>query len=487
MEAPPTYQQLLAEQYAENERERMGYIEEFDDEEEYNVRERELKNYEPNILENPDYFNKHQGDRGAIEIVIPPKEFEDKTRQSIRYNKDVTLHVVNIDSRFRGASKPSSSTITLINGQTLTNTTTATSTSDFTVLLPKPIKNAISMKITSISIPNEFYTFSAARENISFKLYHYEVANNPPVTITIPEGNYTSIQQLVDVIEDRLQLVGDLDNPTIFPYHISYDSTSNRVTIYKDRGGGAEITNTFGLDFTPENIETPFDNGLGYYLGYDNLKYGTAPANGEIPSSLTSMYIIDILTFVKDSMTNVVTAYTPNTYGIIVGTSVTISSSTASAGNLGTFTVSAVTPNTSISYTNASGITQSRNAKAMFTGRYECVSEGFPEADGDHYILLGINDYINVEHQSFNQTFFPAFAKILLPNDSKNKLINDITLTNVVQKEYYFIQPLNLNRIDISLYDPYGNIIDMKKSNFSMTLEIQEVLNQGLYDKLREL
>jgi hypothetical protein len=100
---------------------------------------------------------------------------------------------------------------------------------------------------------------------------------------------------------------------------------------------------------------------------------------------------------------------------------------------------------------------------------------------------LGINDYVNIEHHSFNDTFFPAFAKILLPNDSKNKVITDITLQNIVQKEYNFIQPVNLNRMDFTLYDPYGTFIDMKGSNFSITLEIEEVLNQGLYDKLREL
>ena len=38
----------------------------------------------------------------------------------------------------------------------------------FTFLLPYQIKNAITIQLTSISIPNVFYTFSAARENRKF-------------------------------------------------------------------------------------------------------------------------------------------------------------------------------------------------------------------------------------------------------------------------------------------------------------------------------
>jgi hypothetical protein len=62
----------------------------------------------------------------------------------------------------------------------------------------------------------------------------------------------------------------------------------------------------------------------------------------------------------------VVTATTASTAGIQNGTVVTISGGTASAGNLGTFTVTSFVANTSITYTNASGVTEATTATATF-------------------------------------------------------------------------------------------------------------------------
>jgi hypothetical protein len=425
-------------------------------------------------------------------MVIPPKDFEDKTRESVRYSKDVKRHIVNVDSRFRAVPK-STVTVRTYDGVTETTIIRPSNSAAFAVLLPAPIKNAITLKITAISIPNDFYTFSSARQNTSFKLYHYETANNPPVTITVPDGNYSSTQDLVDTIQERLSLVSDLEDQTVFPYHITYDSLSNKVTFYKEHGDNTSGQYPFGLDFTPATIDTPFDNGIGYYLGFQELKYGNAPGSvDDVIVPLTSRSSLQILSFKLVSTT--ITAYMPSTYGIQVGTVVTITKTfdknyPTDTFNIGTFTVTGVVENTSITYTNSvNGRSESRSATATFTAdRESAIAESFPEVKGDHYIFLGINDYVNIEHDSFKETFFPAFAKILLPDNSKGKFISDITLQNVVQKQYYFLQPVNLNRLDITLYDPYGNYIDIKGGNFSMTLEIDEVLNQGLYDKLREL
>lgn len=480
MEAPPTYQQLLAEQYAENDRERYeNYDDEDENYEEDRVQYHITKNYEKNALEDPDTFNKNQGDRGNVEIVIPPKDFEDKTRGSIRYNKDVKKHIVNIDSRFRAVPK-TTVMVRTYDGIIDTSITTATKSEAFAVTLPYAIKNAVSLKLTSISFPNNFYTFSDARENTSFKVYGYDgiLAG----TVQINEGNYATIQDLIAAVEAQLQLIDDVDSTTVFPYHITYDALSNKARIYRT---GAD---TFGLDFTPASISTPFDNGLGYYLGFNNLKYGVAPQSTVdeivVPVTTFSSYTINLTGFTSSGSS--VTATTTSTTGIQNGSIITISGGTASAGNKGTFTVFSFVANTSITYANSIGVTETRTAIATTTDK-QVLADSFPEVDGDHYVFLGINDYVNIEHHSFNDSFFPAFAKILLPNDSKNKLISDITLQNIVQKEYHFIQPVNLNRMDITIYDPYGNLIDMKGSNFSITLEIDEVLNQGLYDKLREL
>jgi len=91
-----------------------------------------------------------------------------------------------------------------------------------------------------------------------------------------------------------------------------------------------------------------------------------------------------------------------------------------------------------------------------------------------------------VEHQNYNQTNFYVFAKILLTG-GKNALIIDTPVTNPTNKEYHFVQPTNINLLQIKLLDAFGNVIDLEGANISMTLEFNEILNLALYEKMRDL
>jgi hypothetical protein len=62
-----------------------------------------------------------------------------------------------------------------------------------------------------------------------------------------------------------------------------------------------------------------------------------------------------------------VTALTSSTAGIQIGTVVTIGGGTSSLGNRGTFTITGFSANASITYANASGVTETATAIATFT------------------------------------------------------------------------------------------------------------------------
>jgi hypothetical protein len=408
----PSYHQLLAEQYEENARNLLVFQKEYEDED-GDVENHSKQDYEKNELEEPELFNQFHGDRGTEKIIIPKKEFEDKTRGSVRYDKDVKTHIVDIDSRFRAYPKNNFPAVVSFLG--VPNTNPPSNVANFVFALPRIIKNAITMKITSISFPNVFYTFSSSRENISFKVYD---ANTSYLdTAVIKEGNYKAIADLVTEVQKQLsKITANGGNP----FKIDYDSFTNKIRIY--RSDSLE----FGLDFSPATIKEPFNNGLGYNLGFEQFLYGTVPTPYKsVPESLTS----------------------------------------------GTATITNPTPPPATTDVSV----------------YQAIGESFPDIYGDSYVYLQINDYDVIEHQNFKQTFFPVFAKILLPFNTKNQLISDINLLNVVQREYNFLQPVNIQRLVISVYDAYGNILDMKGANFSFTLEIQEVLNPSLYEKLRDL
>lgn len=114
------------------------------------------------------------------------------------------------------------------------------------------------------------------------------------------------------------------------------------------------------------------------------------------------------------------------------------------------------------------------------------VSEQMIDVIQDSYVYLAINDYNLVEHQEYGQTHFDAFAKITLMN-AKGTMVYDNSYLNSTTKEYHFPQPVNISRFEIKVLDAYGQVLDLQGSNFSLTLELQEVIDSGLYEKMREL
>lgn len=113
-------------------------------------------------------------------------------------------------------------------------------------------------------------------------------------------------------------------------------------------------------------------------------------------------------------------------------------------------------------------------------------SDQAPNIFQDTYVYLEINDWNLVEHQVYGQTYYSVFAKIQL-NGEKNTIIYDNNYTNSSTKEYVFHQPVNISRLEIRILDAYGNTLDLRSSNFSMTLELQEVNQSSVYEKLLEL
>lgn len=113
-------------------------------------------------------------------------------------------------------------------------------------------------------------------------------------------------------------------------------------------------------------------------------------------------------------------------------------------------------------------------------------SDNTPNIVQDTYVFLQINDWNLLEHQIYGQTYYSVFAKIQL-NGSKNTIIYDNNYTNSSTKEYVFQQPVNISRLEIRMLDAYGNTLDLRGGSFSMTVELHQVNNSSVYEKLLEL
>lgn len=114
------------------------------------------------------------------------------------------------------------------------------------------------------------------------------------------------------------------------------------------------------------------------------------------------------------------------------------------------------------------------------------VSDRSPDFLQDRYVYLQINDWNLVEHHVYGQTHYSAFAKIPL-NGGKNTIIFDNNYSNSSTKEYKFHQPTNIDKMEIRMIDAYGNTLDLRGSHFSMTVELQQVNNSAVYERLLEL
>jgi hypothetical protein len=96
--------------------------------------------------------------------------------------------------------------------------------------------------------------------------------------------------------------------------------------------------------------------------------------------------------------------------------------------------------------------------------------------------LLSIDDFYTVEHKTHDD-YIQCLAKILVKRDG-NGIIFDDGYT-VLSNDIIFPRPLDLKQVRVRLLDMYGIPIDLHCLNFSISLEITEVMNIQLYDTYR--
>ena len=146
-------------------------------------------------------------------------------------SNDIVRHILNIDSRFR--DNPTSNT-----------------TSNFYFKLITPVKNVIRVRITSIEFPNNYYIFTAKRNNTSLYIIYNQTTR---VQITIPDGNY-SAYEIMAAIQANLNSIG------LTWLVLSFLPNSGRFVFTGNQ--------PFCLDMVYKSLPRPFDYGLGYYLGF---------------------------------------------------------------------------------------------------------------------------------------------------------------------------------------------------------------------------
>jgi hypothetical protein len=318
--------------------------------------------------------------------MLNTKVGENFNDNNVINSNDLRRRLLNIDSRFR------------------TNITEPAG--DFLYRLEHTYKNVIRIRVASVEIPNSFYTFSAARQNTTFRVSTTDISNTQrDLTITIPDGNY-DITNLITEIQDQFNATYR-DLYCIY-INVTININTGRITIenqglslppYSDGEKPTNSANPITFDFStllPTNRHNGL--GLGYNLGFRQLTYTPSP--------------------------------------------------------------SATVPWTT----------------------YAITGESIVDTVDDTYLLLGLNDLHTVEHKT-DTNYFQNLAKIPIREDKYAIIFDDGS--SLISNEIVFSQPQNITVLNIKLTDAYGEIIDLNGLNYSITLEITEVLNTRLYNFYR--
>lgn len=107
------------------------------------------------------------------------------------------------------------------------------------------------------------------------------------------------------------------------------------------------------------------------------------------------------------------------------------------------------------------------------------TSESFYDMTGQNYCFLRINDYGNFHLNPGNGN--KALYKIVFSYNT----INFESSSDLINKTHIFRQPVNLKRLEIELLDAYGNRLDNRGIDYSLTIEMGQIFNREEY--LRKL
>ena len=311
------------------------------------------------------------------------------------------------------------------------NNYNSTVSTDFAYALPKPIYNVVSMKVTSVELPNFWYLFSQKNRSNEFTITvcnFIEYNENTNVStviksrthkIVIPEGNYYD--------KDLINYLGSYFNNTKGGLEfIVFDiNTNNGKSIFRARHKldnpllpSAYDSSTpyysptfyYTVDFKLPDIERPLYLNMGWTLGFKQATYIVTNSN-----TYTNPFIY--------------------------------------------------------------------NDDGIITFNAYLISEGTYGNSLQEYLFLDIDDY----NRSFsNDSIISCLTGSYLEGNNilaritVNTNPNSINFTNgsdaVFKKRQYF-GPVTIGGFYIRILDKHGNVLNMNGNDFSFFIEM-EVLNK---------
>lgn len=466
-----TYQQVLADHYEETGKNVLVHQNEYSE-------EVPPEDKHPDELEDQDKFQSF-APRHAAEHHEPVAKQDDKTKFSVVYDKQTQVRLINIDSRFRNYGAVSLPNVIPTTGDTVTDYFGAkvneqvangralyaqSSATNYIFRLKEPIKNVISVRLSSSEIPNSFYAFSRARGNVLFSISY--PSGNTPVILEIPGGNWDQTSYTLTY------------GSAGFPYDILGNPqtiTSYTTILWKV----AFVINNYFMSQTGAPYNDP-----AYKIGPTNwfeCDYVDS-FNGKISLGCNNRVAFDINWIVDPNSTSANYVELNEAYPQNLDTVINRVGTTAADFGLGynlgfrntSYNSAILPPNLQKIQDSGGGVL---NEKKIW-------AEAILNTIDTNYVFLTLDpDWKVIQQETPDRTQLYSFAKVVL--DVPKFAVNYDNGSNSLTKEYHLKQPTNIHSIPVRLSDPYDQDIDLNGLDFSFTLEVREVLHSGLYETMR--
>lgn len=494
-----TYQQVLADHYEETGKNVLVHHNEYSE-------EVPPEDKHPDELESQEDFQKFSP-RHAPEYHEPPVKQDDKTKFSVVYDKQTQVRLINIDSRFRNYGNVSLPNTIPATGDAITDYFTSkvneetakaralynqSSATNYVFKLKDPIKNVISVRLSSIEIPNSFYAFSRARGNVLFSICYPAASlglGNAPVILEIPSGNWDQSPYPLEYSTTQLNPNNTVPPPsplilppyartTGFPFDINSKEqfiTSHSTILWKL----AFVINNYFM----KQSEAPYNNPA-YQIGPTNwfeCNYVDA-SNGKIYLGCNNRVEFDVNWVVDPSATSANYVDLNTDYPQNLDTVIARSGTTVADFGLGYNLGFRSTSYNSINLPPS--LQKIQNSGKSVLNLKRIWAEGILNTIDTNYVFLTLDpDWKVIEEETPDRTQLFAFGKIVI--DVPKFAVNYDNASNGLTKEYFLKQPTNIHSIPVRLSDPYDQDIDLNGMDFSFTLELREVLHSGLYETMR--
>lgn len=120
-------------------------------------------------------------------------------------------------------------------------------------------------------------------------------------------------------------------------------------------------------------------------------------------------------------------------------------------------------------------------SSVLVGGVYQCTAYSVISSEPSSYYLIQVrcpDQLVTVTHAGYEGNYIEAFAKIIL----RGKGYDDNS--NLLRKEYTFLAPTSVPFFNVKLLDPWGRTVNSLDSDWSLTLEVTEIVNSKTYDTL---